>query len=75
MLFMNTNNLKTPVVRFQYPDSSTNDMTFRFVRVSKMDKNYVEGFEVMNPYSTDQGKYKKYKLSRIAYGGVSLMSF
>ena len=64
-----------PLVELEYPDSSTNHQKVRFVRVTKMDENYVEGFELDHPYSTSPGKFKRFCKSRIVRNGVALLQF
>lgn len=64
-----------PVVMFEYPDSTTNHMKQRFVRVVEANSDYIKGFELENAFSTKDGKYKQYSRNRIAQYGVSLISF
>ena len=63
-----------PLVGFQYPDSNTDDLVQRLVRVAEMDVDYVKGYEVYRN-NKQQPKFKKYKLSRIVSGGVHLLQF
>jgi hypothetical protein len=66
---------QTPVVEFEYPDSDTNRMKVRYVRVIQADADYVKGYELENPFSTKEGKFKQYCRTRIARNGVALVRF
>lgn len=66
---------RTPVVEFEYPDSTTNHMRNRFVRVVEANSDYVKGYELENPFSVKQGTFKQYSRNRIARNGVSLVTF
>lgn len=71
---MNYKNL--PLVVFFYPDSITNIMKERLVRVTKADSTYIEGFEVIAAHQDNHGKFKKFSLTRIdARVGATLLSF
>ena len=37
---------QVPVVTFEYPDSNTNHMKVRFVRVIQADSDYIRGYEL-----------------------------
>jgi len=67
-----------PLVIFQYPDSVTNNLVNRTVRVIEMDADYVKGYEMtrdFSPFEGDSPKFKKYSLRKIGYLGVSLTQF
>lgn len=66
---------RVPVVEFEYPDSDTNRMKIRWVRVIQADSDYIKGYELENAFSTKEGKYKQYCRSRIVRNGVSLVTF
>jgi len=66
---------RTPVVEFEYPDSDTNHMKLRYVRVVQADSDYIKGYEIENAGSTKEGKYKQYCRNRIARNGVALVRF
>lgn len=66
---------RTPVVEFEYPDSTTNHMKTRFVRVTEANSDYVKGYELENAHSTKQGTFKQYSRNRIARFGVNLVTF
>lgn len=66
---------RTPVVEFEYPDSETNRMKVRYVRVLEANSDYIQGYELENPFSSKEGKYKKYSRNRIARNGVALVAF
>ena len=71
---MNNINYKNlPLVTFQYPDSESDDLIIRDVRVIEMNATHVIGYEIFREPSQTQPKYKKYKLSRIA--NVQLVTF
>lgn len=67
--------VRNPVVRFEYPDSQTNIMKTRYVRVSEANADYIKGYELENPHSTKNGTYKQYSRTRIVTNGVSLVTF
>jgi len=69
-------NQSLPLVEFEYPDSESNLLKLRYVRVLEMDTVYVSGYELPHVLATvETGKFKKYKLARIARNGVVLRSF
>jgi len=74
---MSNANIKLlPLVEFEYPDSETNVMKLRYVRVVEVDNAYVKGWELPTPYSPiDLAKYKQYSFSRIPRHGVTLKEF
>ena len=69
------NNL--PLVTFEYPDSETDYLKTRYVRVTYMDGSHVKGYEFItpNPSDSDAGKFKTYLLSKIVHNGVHLLKF
>lgn len=66
---------RTPVVEFEYPDSETNRMKLRYVRVLEANSDYIQGYELENAFSSKEGKYKKFARNRIARNGVALITF
>lgn len=68
-------NKTLPLVEFEYPDSDTNHQRIRYVRVLSMDDNYLTGYELTNQKATDEGKFKKYCLSRVVRLGIHLVQF
>ena len=66
-----------PLVTFEYPDSETDYLRTRFVRVVSMDRTHVKGYEFTteNPSNTDEGKFKSYLLAKIVDKGIALMEF
>jgi hypothetical protein len=66
-----------PLVTFEYPDSETDYLKPRFVRVKEMDQVYVRGYEFTTPHpaNTDNGKFKTYLLAKIVKRGVALLEF
>ena len=65
-----------PLVTFEYPDSESNLLKRRYVRALEMDSVYVSGYELPHELATvETGKFKKYRLARIAHNGVALCSF
>jgi hypothetical protein len=78
---MSTNNnspvvpTRSPVVEFEYPDSNTNHMKTRYVRVIQANSDYIKGYELENPFSTKEGKFKQYLRNRITRNGVALVTF
>lgn len=71
----NTTVARFPVVRFDYPDSLTNKMRERFVRVAEATPDYVKGEEIDSPNSNLKGTFKSYLRNRIAQNGVALCKF
>jgi len=69
------NNL--PLVEFEYPDSETDYLRTRFVRVDTMNARHIKGYEFItaNPSDMDEGKFKSYLLAKIVKGGVHLVEF
>ena len=60
-----------PLVQFEYPDSESNLLKLRFVRVLEVDAAYVKGYEVPHALATTEaGKLKTYKLAKIVRNGV-----
>jgi hypothetical protein len=66
---------RNPVVEFEYPDSESNKMKVRYVRVVEANSDYVKGYELENPFSTKEGKFKAFSRTRIVRNGVSLVTF
>lgn len=66
-----------PLVTFEYPDSETDYLKPRFVRVESMDRTHVKGYEftTANPSTADEGKFKTYLLAKIVKRGVALLEF
>lgn len=71
----NTIVARFPVVRFDYPDSESNKMRERFVRVAEATPDYVKGEEIDSPNSILKGPFKAYLRNRIAHNGVALCKF
>jgi hypothetical protein len=68
--------VQLPVVSFEYPDSTNNDhLKIRYVRVVEANSDYVKGYELENPRSQKDGKFKQFSTNRIVHNGVSLISF
>lgn len=66
---------RNPVVEFEYPDSGTNFMKVRYVRVLEANADYIKGYELENPFSAKEGRFKQYSRNRIVRNGVSLVAF
>ena len=66
---------RTPVVEFEYPDSTTGEMKVRYLRVTEADARYVKGYELVTPLSKTDGQFKTFSRTRLARNGVSLVSF
>ncbi len=65
-----------PRVEFEYPDSESGLLKARHVNVIELNSNYLTGFELPNPYATvELGKFKKFKLAKIARDSIVLRSF
>lgn len=69
------NTTRIPVVSFDYPDSQTNQMRERHVKVIEANADYIKGYEIDNPFSTKDGVYKNYSRNRIARNGIALVTF
>lgn len=67
--------IRKPVVEFEYPDSQSNHMRVRFVRVVEASSDYIKGYELENSASLKPGTYKQYSRNRIARNGVALVQF
>ena len=73
---MKTVNTNVPRVEFEYPDSETGLLKVRHVRVTELNSMYLTGFELPSPLATvELGKFKKFKLSKIARDSIVLRSF
>lgn len=66
---------RTPIVEFEYPDSTTGEMKVRYLRVVEADARYVKGYELVSPISKTDGQFKTFSRTRLARYGVSLISF
>ena len=66
---------RTPVVEFEYPDSHTNKMKVRYLRVIEASVDYVKGYELDAPGSKKDGQFKTFSRTRLVRNGVSLISF
>lgn len=66
---------KSPIVEFEYPDSTTGEMKLRYLRVVEADARYVKGYELVSPLSKTDGQFKTFSRTRLARNGVSLISF
>ena len=66
-----------PFVTFEYPDSETDYLKIRYLRVKSMDQTHIKGYEftTARPSATDEGKLKTYLLAKIVNNGVHLVSF
>jgi hypothetical protein len=69
------NNL--PLVTFEYPNSRTDYLKRRFVRVQSLEANYLKGYEfdTLNPGATDEGTFKTYLTAKIPAHGIALCQF
>ena len=65
----------TPVVAFDYPDSGTNKMKLRYVKVAEATADYVKGNELDSPGSQKDGLFKTYLRNRMATNGVALITY
>lgn len=66
-----------PLVTFEYPDSETDYLRTRYLRVTSMDNRHLRGYEFLtdSPSDTDEGKFKTYLLAKIVCNGVALVEF
>lgn len=66
-----------PLVSVEYPDSQTDYLKTRYVRVVSMDDTHLKGYEftTLRPSASDSGTFKTYLLAKIVDGGVHLLSF
>lgn len=58
-----------PVVTFQYPQHGNGGPTTRFVRVMKMDDDYLMGLEIQHEFDAEPGSPKTYLIEKIRGGG------
>jgi hypothetical protein len=78
---MNTQSLSqpstfpTPIVEFEYPDSTTGKMKSRYLRVVSADADHIKGYELDSPGSKKDGQFKTFSRNRLVRNGVSLLSF
>ena len=68
-------NERTPVVEFEYPDSTTGEMKLRWLRVVEADDRYVKGYELTSALGKVDGQFKTFSRTRLARNGVSLIRF
>lgn len=66
---------RLPVVQFEYPESETDKMKLRYVRVSEANDDYIKGEEIDSPGSKREGQFKSFKRTRMVRNGVALLSF
>jgi len=71
---MSTQNIKSPIVEFEYPDSKTGKMKLRYLKVVSANATHVKGYELSSPTSPD-GSFKAFSRTRLPRHGVSLVSF
>lgn len=65
-----------PQVEFEYPDSESGLLKVRYVRVVEVGNDYVKGYELPHPHATTEpGKFKTFRMAKIARFGVVLTSF
>lgn len=66
-----------PLVTFEYPDSETDYLRPRYVRVVSKDSSHVKGYEFSTvfPAATDRGTFKSYLTAKIATNGVHLIQY
>jgi hypothetical protein len=69
---MNDIYTKLPLVEFDYPNSISNKMKPRYVRVMKMNDKYIEGYECE---TSIRFKFKRYSLNRISRSDIRLIEF
>ena len=65
----------SPVVEFEYADSTTGEMKIRYLRVVEADARYVKGYELVSPISKTNGQFKTFSRTKLTRNGVSLVSF
>ena len=66
---------KSPIVEFEYADSTTGEMKIRYLRVVEADARYVKGYELVSPISKTDGQFKTFSRTKLTRNGVSLVSF
>lgn len=65
-----------PQVEFEYPDSENGLLKVRYVKVVEVGHAYVKGYELPHPLATtESGKFKTYRMAKIARNGVVLSHF
>ena len=64
-----------PVVEFEYPDSETQKMKSRYLRIVEADADHIKGYELDSPWSQKDGQFKTFSRNRLVKNGVSLISF
>ena len=66
---------RSPVVEFEYPDSTTGEMKLRYLRVVEANAVHVKGYELVSPVSKIDGQFKTFSRVRLSRYGVHLISF
>ena len=66
---------KLPVVEFEYPDSDTQKMKMRYLRVVDASADYIKGFELDSPGSQKNGQFKTFSRTRLTRNSPTLNSF
>ncbi len=64
-----------PVVEFEYPSSEDGKMKLRYLKLVNANADYIEGYELDNPGSKKDGKYKKFSRNRLVRQSPTLISF
>jgi len=64
-----------PVVEFEYPDSTTQKMKFRYLRLTEAGADYIKGYELDSPGSKKDGQFKTFSRSRLTKNSPTLISF
>lgn len=65
-----------PLAGFSYPSSDGSCERTRYVKVVRMDEDYIQGFEITNSFdiNKEKGTFKKYSMNKVR-GEVHLYSF
>ena len=64
-----------PVVEFEYPDSDTQKMKLRYLRVVEANADHIKGYELDNPGSLKDGQFKTFSRNRLTRNSPTLVSF
>ena len=73
---MNTNTpIRCPVVEFEYPDSQTQKMKLRYLRLTFADSDYIKGYELDNATSQKDGQFKTFSRNRLTRNSPTLVAF
>ena len=74
---LTTTSVVTPrvIVEFEYPDSKTQKMKLRYLRVTSADADHIKGYELDNAGSQKDGQFKTFSRNRLTRNSPTLVTF